>query len=357
MAARNFNANRATWRPRRLNNRSTECHSRPRRSRTSSRLVFLAFLGWTLRVLRGTGLAADPADATPEGRVSAARAGLFSPRRRIRSRKRRLASSLAFATLFFAGAALSAGAGDMLVGSPDGTETGTTTTTEDPESEDGEAVPEEGTPEEEAPVEEVPVEEVPAEEEAPVEEGVDDPATPDDPAADPDTPDGGTETPATEGGSIDPGAAPDVDSPNAPDKAPTGPPVVGPTPHQDDKKVQPIDPEADEFGSSTVWLHRTLPDPTPPAKRLAPAFARMLRQEVEDDRVRAGHASWPRCVRTAATAARPPPGRACTRSRRSSPPPRARRVARVPGAARETAWADQAQALARYNRAVGLGRS
>ena len=34
------------------------------------------------------------------------------------------------------------------------------------------------------------------------------------------------------------------------------------------------EPEADEPGvASTIWLHRDLPDPTPPSRRLTPAFA------------------------------------------------------------------------------------
>jgi hypothetical protein len=37
-------------------------------------------------------------------------------------------------------------------------------------------------------------------------------------------------------------------------------------------------PESSEGTYPTIWLLRALPDPTPPAKRLAPAFARELRQ-------------------------------------------------------------------------------
>ena len=36
-------------------------------------------------------------------------------------------------------------------------------------------------------------------------------------------------------------------------------------------------PETQEGGVATIWLHRTLPDPTPPAKRLSPSFAALLR--------------------------------------------------------------------------------
>jgi hypothetical protein len=36
-------------------------------------------------------------------------------------------------------------------------------------------------------------------------------------------------------------------------------------------------PETKEGGAATIWLHRTLPDPTPPAERLSPRFADLLR--------------------------------------------------------------------------------
>ena len=39
------------------------------------------------------------------------------------------------------------------------------------------------------------------------------------------------------------------------------------------------EPEADEPNTAaTVWLHRQLPDPTPPSRRLTPGFARHLEQ-------------------------------------------------------------------------------
>ena len=47
------------------------------------------------------------------------------------------------------------------------------------------------------------------------------------------------------------------------------------------------DPETQEGGVATIWLHRTLPDPTPPAKRLSPSFAALLRSAA-----RAGGTRW-----------------------------------------------------------------
>jgi len=45
-------------------------------------------------------------------------------------------------------------------------------------------------------------------------------------------------------------------------------------------------PETAEGGSAVVWLHRVLPDPTPAARRLSPAFARDLRMTAKTSGVR-----------------------------------------------------------------------
>ena len=51
-------------------------------------------------------------------------------------------------------------------------------------------------------------------------------------------------------------------------------PIVGPL-----RKPVDREPEADEPNvASTVWLYRSLPDPTPPSRRLKPAFARKLKR-------------------------------------------------------------------------------
>jgi hypothetical protein len=337
-------------------------------SRTNlARLAFLAFLGWALMVLRGLGFAAERTDATPAGRVSTARAGLFSPRRRTRSRKRRLASSLAFATLFFAGAALSAGAGDLIVGATDGTTTDTTTTTtaDDPEGEaaDGTApddgtVPDEGT--DDTTTVETPADEPTADEPA---DDATDPAAPEDPATDPETPSEGTDGPATtpDDGAGNDGTAsgpetggPETSGPETPAETPSGPPVVEPTEHENDNALRPIDPEVDMFGATTIWLHRTLADPTPPAKRLAPGFARMLREEATT--TGAGWAVVLAALRADGGNGRRPADRAHVHAT-------AVKLAASKGKGEwlaflalrgSTSWADQAQALARYNRAVGL---
>ncbi len=45
--------------------------------------------------------------------------------------------------------------------------------------------------------------------------------------------------------------------------------------HHGHRHKQP--PETGEGGSAIIWVHRVLPDPTPPARRLAPEFAQSLR--------------------------------------------------------------------------------
>jgi hypothetical protein len=52
-------------------------------------------------------------------------------------------------------------------------------------------------------------------------------------------------------------------------------PVVSHTKHS------PRAPETKEGGVATIWLHRELPDPTPPAKRLTPVFAALLRSTAQ----------------------------------------------------------------------------
>jgi hypothetical protein len=125
--------------------------------------------------------------------------------------------------------------------------------------------------------------------------------------------------------------------------------------HTHDTASRALDPEAEAFGGeTTVWLHRTLPDPTPPAKRLAPEFAKLLREEAR--RARIGWSTLLGGLRADGRGGRQPAGRALLRSM-------ATKLAARRGAGEwqaflalrgRTAYADRAQALARYNRAVGL---
>jgi hypothetical protein len=105
-------------------------------------------------------------------------------------------------------------------------------------------------------------------------------------------------------------------------------------------------PETHEGGSAIVWLHRVLPDPTPPAQRLSPSFARQLRAAAQDAGVR-----W--SLMLAVLRARGHDGRVpASRARLDRLAGRlAHSKAAVIGRGE---FAKQVRALARYNRAVGL---
>jgi hypothetical protein len=83
-------------------------------------------------------------------------------------------------------------------------------------------------------------------------------------------------------GSSDPPASP-VEPPVAPAPPALAPPAAAAPNASPIQKSAPnaaateLELETQDGGAATVWLYRTLPDPTPPAARLAPAFARMLR--------------------------------------------------------------------------------
>jgi hypothetical protein len=297
--------------------------------------------------------------------------------------KRRLATSLAFVTLFFAGAAFSAGAGDAVVEALEG-QTTTAASTEEEAVEDvpaeEEAPAEEPAAEEEAPAEPAPAEEAPAEEpqpapadEDPAEQpapggdgGSDDPAgngeQPSEPGEAPEPSEqpsgnggsGGQQEPGSGGGEgeAEEPAPPHLDEgESAPVPAPDEPSLVGNAP---DGPAH-LDPEADAEGFfATVWLHRTMPDPTPPATRLTPLFAKTLAREASRAKV-----DW--AIVLGVLRARGFDGGTMntTAVRRT-----AEQLAAL-GARRDawrailayrgrTAFADRAMALTRYNRAVGL---
>jgi hypothetical protein len=131
-------------------------------------------------------------------------------------------------------------------------------------------------------------------------------------------------------------------------------PMVTPLPRA--LRTAEREPEADEPGvAATVWLHRALPDPTPPSRRLKPAFARRL--AVTSAR---NHVDWALVLgvlRASGERGAVPASPAQLRALST-------RLARL-GARRSpwsaalalrgrTAFADQAVALQHYNRAVGL---
>jgi hypothetical protein len=110
-----------------------------------------------------------------------------------------------------------------------------------------------------------------------------------------------------------------------------------------------------EGGAPTVWLNRALPDPTPPAKRLSPKFAKNLQRMSAVNgvswslvlgvlRAEGARGRVPATVRELNALARGLSKRGATDSEWNA-------VLSLSG---RTGFADRAVALARYNRVVGL---
>jgi hypothetical protein len=230
-------------------------------------------------------------------------------------------------------------ANDATVGglAPDGTSSSTDETMANSDTQT--------TPTETVPTEPVPTEPVPTEPATTTEEQ---------PPPPPET--GGGEVTATE-------ASPPAEPPPAVTVIDPGPPI-GQLPPGSDSSPTPVITlkhknrplETEEGGHAIVWLHRWLPDPTPPAKRLAPSFARNLREISQ-----AAHVRW--WLVLAVIRARGGDGRVPVRvavverlvhklallHARRHP---ARAISTL--ARHDTEFTGEVMALARYNRAVGL---
>jgi hypothetical protein len=351
------------------------------------RLMLFTLAGWVLWALGREDARSEnePAEHTPE--PVRARNG-FS--------KRRMATSLAFVTLFFAGAAFSAGAGDLVVGAVESST---------------EAAPADVTTDESQPADDPA-----ADDPAPADPAPADPTPADDGSADQGSGDAGGQADDQSGGGADSGGQPsdddaapasgDEDGSSAGDPAGDGNdgngdddganagngqddqgqggndqggsggnqgggsgPAAGPgtLSHAGDAEHQasaPVDVDnahdsavaAEAAGSwGTFWLRRTLPDPTPPARRLNPEFARSLVAVAK-----AHDVDWALVL-----------GVLRARGHRSTTPASRHDLVllsthlhrlhagrndwqAVLGLEGRTAFADRAIALARYNRAVGL---
>jgi hypothetical protein len=283
-------------------------------------------------------------------------------RRKIRLAPRRLAASLAFTTLFFAGAAFTAGAGNEVAQFLEPGEQSAATTTETTMT-------------------------TPSEEDAAAEEAADAAwtakpsasneltaraskpvaaagsayrqAAPAQPAQSQSawrsraTPSAGSAAQAVQK-SLRPAVKPKPVWVKRAEAFNRAAPMVTPLPRA--LRTAEREPEADEPGvAATVWLHRALPDPTPPSRRLKPAFAHRL--AVVSAR---NHVDWALVLgvlRASGERGAVPASPARLRSLSA-------RLARL-GARRSpwsavlalrgrTAFADQAVALQHYNRAVGL---
>jgi hypothetical protein len=161
-----------------------------------------------------------------------------------------------------------------------------------------------------------------------------------------------------------PPPAPTPTEPTPDDPAPPPAPAPAPAHPASAEHPAPVHPathvkrsaELEEGAHAIVWLHRVLPDPTPPAERLSPAFARKLKRISAAQgirwtlvlavvRARGGAGSVP--IREAVLE------RVAGRLRvlRAASHPR-QAVAALRHI--EPDFVDQVLALARYNRAVGL---
>jgi hypothetical protein len=357
----------------------------PQKNPSSRRLIapllLFTLAGWALWALGRNEPTEERAPRSESGRKREPAVTPVPPR--ATWSRRRLVTSLAFVTLFFGAAAFSTAAGDVVVNTLEGDTTSEVTSTEA-------EVSEEPAPAEEQPAEE-PADGQPAgnepaadegqgsdesqgqngqgDESQPVEGGDQGSGGSGEPADSGDEPasgggnepaSGGGDEPASSGGGQPSGDEEgDAPAPNLPEggdgssqaEPPAEPAVLGDSPHGPAQ----LDPEADAKGySATVWLHRTMPDPTPPAKRLSPLFAKTLLRESSRDGL-----DWALVLGTLRANGFKGSTTATFYVRRT-----ADRLAGL-GARRDawrallayrgrTSFADRALALTRYNRAVGL---
>jgi hypothetical protein len=352
------------------------------------KLVFLAFLGWAVALVRvvrrndgwDEWSPADdewmpqPFSDDDESDDEPAAAARRSPRRRI-------ALSLTFATLFFAGASFTAGAGDMVAKALEPAECAALMAAtgegedvcmpSDPyEGVDAAAAAEAAAPVEAAAPEaaaEAQPEALPASEEQSVEPAAAAPAESESVAAESaGSPVAASSAAGDAAAAANGSAAPQADA----EQHATEPLVLeveqpvknrGPkTRHWVVRRAHEAKAKAPvverEGGEPTVWLNRALPDPTPPAKRLSPRFAKTLRHISAVNGV-----SWAlvlAVLRVEGATERVP---ATVRELNTLA-----RGLRVRGAADSewgaalalsgrTSFADRVLAVTRYNRAVGLG--
>jgi hypothetical protein len=308
------------------------------------------------------------------------------------TRSRRFAASASLVLCFMLGAALSAGAGDTVATFAEGTTTEPAgdvvapaqalsteapagTATEQTTTTLGETVAEEAAAQPASPPAAEPVADAPVASEPPTGEPTGVPEAPPTPApaVAPSEPEAAAAAPPVEElASADPEMPPRV---SATPRAPALPKprraatrkakaVAKRQPHAEAVLRLPprpaavgseLEPEAKVPGiDATVWLHSSLPDPTPPSKRLSRAFAHRLRSIA-----RASEVDWAlllgllraegRDGATPATAAELRGFAARLADVRGQDP---RRIATA--LARDSETADRAVALTHYHRAVGL---
>jgi hypothetical protein len=143
-------------------------------------------------------------------------------------------------------------------------------------------------------------------------------------------------------------------SSSQPVAAPSAPAPKAATPAKAEKKPAPVDLEG--AGSSVVWLNRAMPDPTPPAMRLKPLFARNLLGAARTNRV-----SWALLLgvlraqgHNGAAPASLPALRTLAGDLAREGVQRGTPWAATFAVSGQTSFADRAVALSHYYRAVGL---
>ena len=282
-----------------------------------------------------------------------------------KSRKRRLATTLVFTTIFFAGASLAAVAGDQLkpLIANDSQELAADSTTSTTTA----------TPEEAAPAEAAPA--ATADASAPEAAPAADAAAPADATA---APADATATPAADAAApadaapvTDDALRPKDASPSS-SAAPAATTGKGKGSHGNAakaalgwKKVQlrllpklkpaPAPELEGPASAATIWLNSQLPDPTPPALRLSAKFAADLKTTA-----RASGLDWATMLgilRARGMTGHTPANLTTLRKlagRLSSDGPARGDWARMVSYSGDTSFADRAAALARYDRAVGL---
>jgi hypothetical protein len=276
-----------------------------------------------------------------------------------KSRKRRLATTLVFTTLFFAGASLAAVAGNQFTPLSGGdaqrvaVDTTATTTT------DAEATP--------AAVDDASAVAAPADASAvPAEASSDataaaDAAVPTDEsvdqlAADPTPPPNPAATSTADAAAAPAATRAAKPSARASAKAAKGWKKTNLRSILLPKQKPAPAPEVEgPAGAATIWLNSPLPDPTPPALRLSPTFASNLKASAK-----AAGLDWATMLgilRARGAAGHNPADRTTLQrlaTRLASSGPAKGDWARIVSYSGDTSFADRAAALARYDRAVGL---
>jgi hypothetical protein len=274
-----------------------------------------------------------------------------------KSHRRRLATTLAFTTLFFAGASLAAVAGDQLspyiasdsqseAAAPDSAEAAAPDSTEADAAASAEATA--AAPE--------------ATEEATPEAASPDLMTPDAqadgtaaPEATSDTATNDAITPQGPAATATPSAAPKAKSPRTRAQRARAARDAMQWKLLPKIKKAPAPEIEGPAGAATVWLNSPLPDPTPPALRLSPKFAGNLRAAA-----RGAGIDWAvllGVLRARGATGHSPANRTTLHrlaGRLGSHGPTKGDWATIVAYAGDTRFADKAAALARYDRAVGL---